>query len=1832
MKPAGALAPTAPETNAARGLEVISANPQGAAEDSSPITIVFNKPVRELSLAEDDKELSIAIEPPVEARWQWIGTSALTLAAEEPLLRRATPYRVTVPAGITAVDGSTLPAPYRFEFETERPALVALETSSPDQLTLRPRDFFTIEYDPPVSAAALRASLSLLVTPQAGSQEFNPALAHQVDVEVAPSAEDAHRLEVRSREPLPLASRVRVSIGADLISLAGPLPTGQVEDWDYQTYAPLSVKLDCGEQTPPTCQGAPRITFSNPVKYRALAAALRLSPPVPFKLERDVDEDYGRTFTLFGPFKSGVTYSLKVAAGVRDAFDQELGQAATLPFSLQKLGPTAAIGAEPGFLEPALGDGVPIASVGLRRVEVTSAELSPAELADYLNSERARTGTRAAFLRARPQAKKHALAVRGELEQPSLQQLPFRQVLASGRFGAFGLLLDGQPSSEPYLLQPTNLALTTKLSDYGGLVWLTRLSDGAPVAGASIELVGLGSAPVKLTTDAHGLAALARPSLRGFRKASEGAMLIARSGGDWTYRPLRQAASREPSNVELDYAPRKLCRLFVDRGIYRPAEPVYVKGWLRQEMELGTTPVTNAKLVLELRRGDQKLGTQTVTTNAFGGFSGKFVLDKHAPLGAYEVRAAGASAGFRLGEYRSAQFFAELAAERPTHTRGERAAFALSGEYLFGAKMAGARAHYRASFSTRHFHPPGAEAFETDAWGYLGGLPSASSMLPDGTLDAQGNAKVEVDTVYSGFGPAELTLHAGVSDVTHQESGASASTLVHPGSFYLGLRVPAKDVLSGRAFVPEVLVAAIDGRRLAGHAVTLELRQQKSYFWDGASERPTLADKAVASCKLQSTAAARGCALIAGEPGFYAVVAQAKDEREHAIYAAAPLYVSGQASGSLPAPERGSLSVELDKRQYEPGDTARAIVHAPFKNAEVLVTLERAGIHWFEQRRLRDGVGVFAIPVSEALGRNVNVVVQATRGRTKPPDTSQRRLDGDQGAPALLTASARLELDQERQRLSVEVMPALTDAAPGERVPVKLRVRDRGGRGHRAELAVYAVDEGVLMLTGYRTPDVLDAFTPLRPSQVMEADTRDELGWLFQPELFTGRSSGRRRTRVEGANLTIAPTVRFAGRPAREHFATTPYFEPSVETDADGNAEVVVPLSESLTRYRVMAVATSADDFYGSGQASIGTSLKLMARPALPRFARVGDRFDATLAITSKGFDPGSVRVKIATQGLLLDGPAEKTMPLGRDASTEVRFAVRTQKRGTARVRFEVEAGDRKDAVQVELPVTLPIVPQAVAAYGKAEPTSGERLGDFRAMRSDYGSLKVSLSSTALVGLDNGFEQLLEYPYGCTEQLSSRLMPLLPLRDLAKDFGIRLPANLGDELERTIAAILERQQSDGGFALWPDSYESLPWLTAYVFATLHEASRRGAALPADVLGRAYDYLARELKGDAEDLQSSATQSYIAYVFAEYGRPAQDVMRALWQGQRRLPLFSKALLLHAFALAAHGDAPWLALRKHVIENLSLELTSRLHFDGNRAIVKDESQAYELLFDSSARSTAMVLRALLAANPKHPLAERLARGLLSLRQQGSWRSTQETSFALMALDAYRHAREAEPPDFEALVWLGQRELGRARYRRRSLGVQSFSVDAAELRASGGQVLALEKSGRGTLFYEALLRYAPARLPSTELDRGFSIRHALHRVTERLPAAVAQGYAPGETRFDVGDVVLGELVLVTPSPRTFVVADIPLPAGLEAIDQTLATTSSVVPEQVTESWSHEELRDDRVVVFADALKRGVYRYRYLARATTRGRFVVPPARAEEMYAPEVFGRTAALEVVVR
>ncbi len=1529
----------------------------------------------------------------------------------------------------------------------------------------------------------------------------------------------------------------------------------------------------------------------------------------------------------------------------------------------------------------------------------------------------------------------------------------------------------GTGGGKDSLVSVTDLAVSSKMGPFGGLVWVSHLSTGQPAAGAVVSIRTKKDGEVfRATADAQGVVMVPKdkfdPMGHGEKAGLSGeairtdAAIIAHAGDDWTLAKIERSPveSRLTTSFEtLSKQGHWAGMLFADRGVYRPGETAKVSGIVRVAEPDGLRSIAGRDVRVQLNdSNNEQVFDGRAACDAFGSFAIDAKIPKTAQFGEATISVTAAPGGksntsesgsftqtIRILDFKANEFKVAASSDRPAYIRGESATFEIEGDYLYGAPMPGATVGTTLSRQEVPFTPPGTNGLVTTddvfTGDYADDTAAAQELGPEnGVLDPSGKFVRKVDLAMTGQKrPERVILDVDVQDLSRRTVSVRATALVHPAAFYVGLKAPSDTfVAAGTPYRAEVAAIDPSGAHKAGVKVKVELVERT---WNGvALEQPdgTPAksskpkDVTVGACSATTTesaasATAGSCEVQVPRAGYFIVRATAADAKNNEVRASTAIYGTESSPSAVspawPADDRHGLKLEENKKTYEVGDHAKVILRSPFRDAEALVTIERNGILDRRVVPIHGALPVVEVPVKAEYYPNVFISVVVVRGRVQgaPGSAGAPGSSGsaDFGGPEYRYGFAQLTVDPEAHRLAVAVTTPKTEYHPGEKVEADVVVTDKQGKGRASSLTFYAVDEGVLALTSYKTPDPLPAFVKTRKLAVFTFDTREQLARIlsmkdgekvpplgYEYALATAQGYDKGGAGGDGD----APKK-------RADFKTTAFFEAGHKTDPSGRAHFSFKLPDNLTSFRLMAVAAGQEDVFGSGDEVITTSRSLMARPALPRLLRVGDAFEASVIISSKA-DGGSGKsgkpgknapldagdtfpadVTLAVGGgLTAPSPSTKRINVTRGGQTEVRFPVKVTELGTATFNFKVRAGAKvADEVEETLPVKLPLDVESAAVYGETRDEATIGLGALAATRKDFGGLDVHVAPTALVGIASTFDHLFEYPYGCTEQLTSRLLPLLSLGDLAKDFGAKLPNNPDLAIETGIDGLLKHQNDDGGFGFW-EQEESDPWLSAYALLAVNAAADRKHFVPADALSRARDFVTYRMSSYARDVNPDQSQNddpnntqtmtdapdagaeaneeaakkkrikressfalgaFFGDVLASTGGNNPGPLNVLFDGRENGPLFAQALLLHAMAKTDMSPSQ--------IKILEGEVKARLRIGPSEVDVDDAAEKssasddFSPLLDSHARTLALVLRGLLAADPKTPLAPGLARRLLALREAGAWRTTQEDSWALLALADYHQAQEtvtgpSSAAELNAKVYLRGREILDSHFGANSSREDKVFVPALRVADESGGLLGFAVSGAGgkSLFYSAELRYATTALPTKPLDEGLFVQKyvrgvAAADVSRLLPSVPSKS----DGAVNAGDLVMVDLLFETAEARDQVVIDDPLPAGLEALDYDLDTTSQAAKDAETKekeaaakndrSWlgttyrpatARREVHDDRVVEFFDHLPPGMYRIHYLARATVLGQFVVPPTRIEAMYAPEVFGRTAASGLTVR
>lgn len=1414
------------------------------------------------------------------------------------------------------------------------------------------------------------------------------------------------------------------------------------------------------------------------------------------------------------------------------------------------------------------------------------------------------------------------------------------------------------------IVQVTNLGITVKDSPLNTLVFVTRLDTGDAVPGARVSLITRDNKVLWQGTTGPDGAALAPGSPRSRFWEFE-FIVVAEKDGDLAYLGSDWHEGISPWDFGYwlnlrEAKPILRGSIFSDRGVYRPDEEVHFKAILRSDAPSGVSllhPGTLVHMSLRDSQGKQ-IDKRRLKVNEWSSAEWTFRLPADSALGNYQITAdlrddppktnndpgmyegsvRRVTGSFLVAAYRRPDFRVDATLGSDSSVAGTTLSGVVTAKYLFGSSMGTRKVTWRASRDVLCTAPAAIREHFADArFVFAGGCDHRSGLEEVGSaetvLDANGQFTTTLNTQVDQGRPYRYTFEGDVEDVSRQHIAGRASFVVHPAPWYVGLMAPTYFVNQKSGFESAVVAISNQGAVIPGVPVQVTLRQvqwnsvrraegQGFYTWETTRNEIEVGNWTVISAEKPVPVS---MPLPSG--GYFEVIAVGKDAEGHSTTTRTSFYSLGAGYTAWERFDHNRITLTPEKATYRPGDSARIMIQSPWERATALLTTEREGIRTRRPFELTSTQQYVTVPLSEEDIPNVYVSVLLVKGRTKsdtPDDGS------DPGKPAFRIGYVQLKVEDRSKRLAVGVTANQAEYRPANSATVNVDVKDFRGNATAAEVTLWAVDYGVLSLTGFRTPDILRSVYVEKALQVVNTDNRQRI--VSRRALVPkGEDEGG-----GGGSDSGVDTL-------RKDFRVLAFWLGSVATDATGRASVDVKLPESLTTYRIMAVAGDKISRFGSGESEIRINKPVTLKPAFPRFMAVGDRALFGSVVTSQLREAGAAVVTMRSLDpniLEIRGDARQTVQVGANGSVEVRFEAVAKQFGRARVQMTARLGSESDSFEDVIPIEILSSPETVAAYGEARPAAKETVVVPAGIVSGFGGLHIELSSTAMVGLSEGARYLVEYPYGCAEQQASRAFALLLTSDLGDAFrlpGID-PKNLRDISQTSIRGLGKYQCSNGGFAYWPGAcFSTSPYLTAYLLHVFHEATALKYDVDQEMVQRAHSYLERELSQPepADDgwwPAYTAWQAFAVKVLVEGGRNQDSNINRLYQRLDRMPVFSLAYLLDA--LIAKGETG------QRIDELRRRITNAILPEGGSAHVEELSDPYLLWFwNSNVRTTSIVLRSLMRGTGSDSLVRPMVRWLMSARKNGRWGNTQENAWAMEALIAYYKKYESEAPDFRAIVKLANEELVRDTFQGRSTEATTRDIPMSTLTAKAApgstRELTFSKEGTGTLFYIARLRYAADQLYQDGLDAGFRVerRYAPYRESGVDTPASLSGLS-----FRAGDLVRITLSFDLTKERRFVAVTDPLPAGFEAVESWFSTTAASLTQEQRQlesqgtwwnSWQrggfdHVERHDDRIRMFATRLSEGHHELSYIVRATTSGTFRTAPAHAEEMYKPEVFGRT--------
>ncbi|MCB2189195.1 MAG: hypothetical protein KQJ78_22490 [Deltaproteobacteria bacterium] len=1837
---------------AASALSVVSLLPQGEVARIVQIVVRFDRAMAPLGagrVAPDQAPLRV--EPLPAGEFRWLDPQTLAFIPAEPLAG-STSLALTVPEGVRALDGSSLPRAVTARVST--PAIAAVEVSPAAGSSLGPQPEVRLILNQPVKLDSLTAHASFLIN---GRKVPAKVTEGPEPVWLQETEHLARQYLFTLDQKLAPEKQVTLDLAPGILPARGTLPSQAAIRYDFLSYLPLG--LSRWRMSPAVGGGYDPesglvLEFNNPVAPREVWRHLTVEPAVPAPPQAEDEAPSTYIYFQMG-FQPRTTYRLTLNKGLGDDYGTAFPQNQTWNLTMGDLPPVLSLVGEKGVLEAVARPLYPLLTRNLGRVRLALAFLPPDRMIPALAAEDARDWGRKI---PAPQAGQPGVVVK-ELDlgdkpnQNVLTHLDLNALL--GRPALGGMVLVDVRAQVPAnqgkvrtevrraFLQVTDLGLSLKVGTAGGLVWATSLATGKPLTGVKLSLRDAKNREVwSGVSGPEGAAAL--PSLKELKpywnpkeswknpilylvgeQAGQVAVLPRAWGEELDYAMGSSVFYRSPQLKELLVA-----HALTQLPLYQPGQKVNFLVYLRAQGPGGFFPPPVTERIVRVRDGYGRVVHEFKgAPTRFGSLAGSFTLTSGARLGTYFIELENGEDDLTAGEFRVASF-------RPPDFRVKLTAPAslLAGQapgqaqvaagYLFGAPVAGGRLSLATRQEPADFTPPELSGYAVGDIPLPGKEPVLTQTLgeTEATLDAAGDATLPLPKAETLPGrPVRVTAEASVADPSERTVSGTASFLVHPSSLVLGLKAPVV-AQAGKPAECEIAAARVTGGPAVPGAVTLTAARE---YWETVRERgPGGFFRHVSQVKREEVwrTTLPGAAKLTAQftpprSGAYVLTAEAADADGRLTRAATYLWASGAGESAWQRYDDYRLELVAPKDTFKPGQTAKILVQNPFQEATALVSVERQGVRRATVLSLSGPAPLLEVPLREGDDPGVYVSVLLVRGRAAPPTPG----GPDLGRPQVRLGYAELKVAKSGPGLALSVTTDQKEYKPGAEVEAKVKVTGPGGP-KEAELTLLAVDERVLTAAGGEGEGYYPArtFSQLTPVAVTTADIRTQVLGQVLPGKKADLSAG-------GGGL---------GPALRRQFHPAVFWLAQAQAGPDGVLTARFKLPDSLTAYRVVAVAAGPDDDFVTSQTTITASLPLQLLNAMPRFAREGDQFAARVLVQNLGKIAGQALVTAQAANLRLTGPAEVRVDLAPGEMKPVAFPVTVPTVGSAALTVRAVLNGEEDAAQFKLevqPATQLTTRAAAGALAAGDPPVVTPLMAPAEAAPGRGGLVVTLAPSLAAALDRPARYLVTYPWECLEQRLSKAAARALILTKGAALGLA-PAPPGEKeaLAALAAQVGDFQTQNGGLTYWPGQTEPDPFLSAYAILAARHLATAGVELPGEVRAKTVDYLKAYLKegkpADRSPLYHYTAQALTVWVLALEGQDTRAPLEALLSNKKAtLPPFGLACLL-----AAAGRLNQPTARDEIIKRLEgmAEVgAASLTFNWtNPAHLK-------VVMGSSLRGDAMALLALTLAQPGYPRLDALARGVAGRLGEEAYLSTQEAVFGLWGLATYL-GRSGPTTDLAVkALWEG-RVLAERRFTSPADPLLTAEAEGGLLTPGRRQDLTLEAAGQGRLFWTARLTFAPGAPPAEAENAGFAVARFLEA---NQPATPDQGATPAASPAanpaqvpSLGQDLTCVVSVTCPATRHHVLVQVPFPAGLEP-DQAWSGPRQVSNEEGSQDpWSWREARTSQLVLYAPRLNPGVYTYRFKLRAVAPGQFLLPPAHAEEMYAPEVYGATPAGRFTVR
>lgn len=1741
-------------------VKVIDFYPRGIVDRPTNITVKFsNKLVPDDSLDKVTADIPFEFDPPISGLARWMDNDEIRFFPDT-MFAPSTIYKIKFGRDKPYINGNRINEDKIFEFRT--PVFIVENVSI---------QIIDVPDNPAQNKLLIYIDFNYNV-------DYNELLEHvksslkSDDNYLKFSANDqspSARFGLVSDPFRPQKTRERVNFiitkGLNCIGGQIPLQADFKKEFIIHKPRPLVVERVIPEEAGKN--GRILVQLSQLVALADLKEFLSITPDVKITL----DQRHHRTY-LYGNFKPGEVYTVEIKRGLSSTNGQYLESDFSTKVQMPNLKPSLRFLDDGFYMSKESSRLLALETINVNEITIEVEQVFVNNIVYYLN-----VGRRNYYYKNINKVGRKIFAkdfvISSVLNEPTVSTFNLGEVVEDSLQGIYSISIrrkDRRWNYSQRRIMITDLGILARLSDNYLMVWVNSLKEGQPIKKADIRLFSANNQVLlegKTNSDGVAIFKDIGAKLEGFIPF----VITISKGHDLSY--LKFSECLLPS-AEFDIKGRPYLIkgyetfIYSDRGVYRPGETVHLINVVRDKNGVipGDFPY---KLYVNDPQG-RNFKQYKLTTSDGGIEAIDIDIPSFAKTGAYHVSAKiGENIigqySFQVEEFIPDRIKTTVTVDKDYYDTGEELQIIVNGMYLFGTPCEGNKVNGNVIIEPDIFQPK--DWREYSFIDPVKQFTQVSADLQTEALDENGNH------VYTYSIPVNLNPPSGlkmlISSTVMEDGGRAVSdykgVVLHAYPIYLGLRKNYEGYAKvGEDIEYSVLSVNKSGDIVATDSVwakiyriiyqTIVKKDKQGTYRYISEEQEQIIDSVLVSISERPE-------IIKYTPVEYGSYRLRLFSPHTDHTSAATFYVSGwgYAPWSMTNPDR--LDLELDAYQYEPGQIAKMLVKAPFEG-KLLLTIEKDEVLHYKTYDLEGNMAEIDFEVLPEYAPNVYISATLIKSITSLERFSPVRAFGLIPL-AVQNNSVNLDIDLEAPSL----------IKPKQEIEIKIKSRPN------AKLTVAAVDVGILQLTDFSIPDPFQFFYGKRCPSL---NAYDIYTFIF-PDIEPAKSM---LSAAGDAGLYEARRKRHVSPVASRRVKPVALWSGLFETDSLGNAMIKFNIPQFNGKLKIMAVGFNKERC-GSAVSEILVKDKILIQESLPRFVSTGDKVEAKVVVFNDTGKDEKISITMDIYGAAkLESDKTVSPYIIEGGKAMVQFTFRADnKPGNITFNISATAGDEKSDIKVELPNRPP--QPLLTRHGSGIVKDGQPVEI--AMPSDWlegtAEYELRLSSLPTVRLSRSIQYLLSYPYGCLEQTTSKLFPMLYYNDIARFVQPSLTGSKGIEyfIEEGLIKIISMQLPSGGFSYWPGSGHSNHWASIYACHFQVEARKAGYYISDNVYSRILRYLKKTANDVSLENNLGVLRIYASYVLALAGELDRGTLEGLkYLNLDKIPLYSRFQYGGAIALTkTPEDALWL---------IPIEIHPETY--------EPETGGF---FNSSIRANAILLDILTELAPDNPSIPVLLETISEDLHFGRWYTTQSTAWSLMAIGKF--LKSQEDANYKGTVVVDGR-----RYR-------DFSVENVQISDSslGNKEIEISISGKGNCYY-----YWQASGVSTEKK----IHEYDNRLKVRREHFDINGNPLDINSIKLGDQVVAKITAIALDKNldNVIISDL-LPACLEIENPRLVTSGrmSRIRNKST-SPDYMDIRDDRMLLFANINMNRQFEYYYSLRVVATGEFIVPAVAAECMYDPTI------------